>query len=543
MRIIAMYNLSLLMLSSSLLTSLCLAGAQPVAKVTAVVRVVRHQPGGKGAWLRTKIGTQLRAGDRVRTGRRSYAELRFADKSIHKLGERTDFVVLSPVPGATDARINVGSLWAKFAKGTRATIRTRTTVAAVRGTEIYVRVFEDGREEWHCFEGALRLVTPTRSMDLSAGQQTDVDPTGDIGEPTDAPPSQYAGGEETPMHERFSSGEDTGVTNDTTDFEQERSEEDPAQPQLNPVTSPSGEAFATFASEEQVDDARESGEVPDQPTLGPPGPIIPQGNMQVVIRGQTRQVTFFPRAESTAFVFTRDGHWLSGARIRQKLISGEGMLIVGAMPVSLFEETSRVRVTDFCLLAKRGNTALRIGRHWLVRTPVVGTSVGTLMPSQVVDGITWTQRWGLIQTDIAYLTDARPFAPGKQSAWYGRISGGIWGGRLGLSYLHLHNRSTGGALDWAFPMVRDEVDFYGEVGYDPLFRDRYITIGTYFPGFYQRTGIDVFFEYSRRPRPYHSIWAVRFYAPIGEHLRGALIFDYTPERRDFNIGVGIGYVL
>ena len=70
------------------------------ATITAVVRVVEHQRTGTAQWLASKVGTTLESGDRVRTGKRSYAEVSFADKSVVKLNELSELTVHSSPLGS-----------------------------------------------------------------------------------------------------------------------------------------------------------------------------------------------------------------------------------------------------------------------------------------------------------------------------------------------------------------------------------------------------------------------------------------------------------
>lgn len=87
------------------------------ATITAVVRVVEHQRTGTAQWLASKVGTTLESGDRVRTGKRSYAEVSFADKSVVKLNERSELTVHSVAAGKQEMELHQGSLWARFRQG------------------------------------------------------------------------------------------------------------------------------------------------------------------------------------------------------------------------------------------------------------------------------------------------------------------------------------------------------------------------------------------------------------------------------------------
>src|SRR5437016_498823 len=107
------------------------AQAQQVAKVNAVVRIVRAAPPGGSAFSDARIGTPLAAGGRVRTGGRSKAGLLYTNKSVLKLDELTE-VILS---GArqSDVRVVGGRIFADYTRP--ATVTGGYATAAVRVTK------------------------------------------------------------------------------------------------------------------------------------------------------------------------------------------------------------------------------------------------------------------------------------------------------------------------------------------------------------------------------------------------------------------------
>src|SRR5579862_4740871 len=108
------------------------ARAQSVASVSAVVRVVKTSHGADGPLVNARIGSTLAAGDRVRTGGRSAAGIRFPDRSALRLGELTEVVVTNA--RQRDARVTRGQVLANYRSP--GTLSGGYAVAAVRGTRI-----------------------------------------------------------------------------------------------------------------------------------------------------------------------------------------------------------------------------------------------------------------------------------------------------------------------------------------------------------------------------------------------------------------------
>src|SRR2546423_934661 len=92
------------------------ARAQPpvamVAKVSAIEHQVEKRAGIGPAWTETKAGEILRAGDGFRTGKRSKADINFADGSLVRLGQ------LSSVEftGEKQVKLRAGALLFSFLK-------------------------------------------------------------------------------------------------------------------------------------------------------------------------------------------------------------------------------------------------------------------------------------------------------------------------------------------------------------------------------------------------------------------------------------------
>jgi hypothetical protein len=73
------------------------------------------------------------AGDGVRTLRRGFADIRFADSSEIRLNERTDLVIEDSNTMRRYA-LSEGAMWVRVAKGVRTVVRTPVGTATARGT-------------------------------------------------------------------------------------------------------------------------------------------------------------------------------------------------------------------------------------------------------------------------------------------------------------------------------------------------------------------------------------------------------------------------
>src|SRR5947209_5114301 len=127
------------------------ARAQEVAKVNAVVRIVRTAAPGGSAFSDAHVGTPLTAGGRVRTGGRSKAGLLYTNRSVLKLDELTE-VILSGAQ-QSDVRVLGGRIYADYTRP--ATVTGGYATAAVRGTKIIY--FENRKTESayvRCYTGS-----------------------------------------------------------------------------------------------------------------------------------------------------------------------------------------------------------------------------------------------------------------------------------------------------------------------------------------------------------------------------------------------------
>lgn len=132
-------------------------GAQEVARVEAIVRVVKAAPPGGTAFADARLGMPLSGGSRVRTGGRSKTSLRFSDKSVIHLDELTEVLVSGG--RQRDARLLGGRLMGDFTRP--GTVSGGYATAAVRGTKFIF--FEDSRSRsayLRCYDGHVFVSSP-----------------------------------------------------------------------------------------------------------------------------------------------------------------------------------------------------------------------------------------------------------------------------------------------------------------------------------------------------------------------------------------------
>ncbi len=479
------------------------------ARITSVVRVVEHQKTGTTQWLPSKVGTSLENGDRVRTGKRSYAEVTFADRSVVKLNERSELTVSSTTAGKQDMELHQGSLWARFVKGSQATIRTKTTVAAVRGTEIFVAFLPDGSVLFRIFEGELFIVLPSgQQITLSAGQEVIVspEPTAPPPSPSPAPPPQF-GTDITVTDASFVdltvSGQETLVTPGAQDFN-DLQRSDPAQSSFNPTVSP---------------------EVPGGAAVTP---ITPEkGNLDVIVR--SRQ--WFLETTGIGLYSSRRPRTLYGIRLKPKATFGPIFFSISWQPTNI-AGTTRSRWTEVYFAYKDEQVGtIRLGRQWISRSPVNATLVGKLLISDIADGISWQKNFGATQLTAAYLYDSQPDlnkffgspVGGRRQGGYLRLAYPIRGGTIGISAMKVRGGATGYSLDFSQPIITNELEIYGEIGRNSFQRSNFYTVGLYFPGLFQRLGTDLFIEYTKAPRNLPDFFSVRIFHTIFPGFQAVLI--------------------
>ncbi len=141
------------------------------ATVKEVIRVVKTTDGGSSGLTDVKSGQALRAGQRVRTGGRSYAGIRFADRSTLRMGELSEVIVAGG--GGAETRVVRGRVFADLKSP--GSITGGYAVAAVRGTKIEYFVDEETKSAVvNCYEGEVYVGGGGNTM--AFGDPTEVTP-------------------------------------------------------------------------------------------------------------------------------------------------------------------------------------------------------------------------------------------------------------------------------------------------------------------------------------------------------------------------------
>ena len=156
------------------------AGDHWDARITAVTGEVVVYPAGGGDEVSGDVDMPLEAGDRVVTSAGATAEISLDGGSLLSLRESTDFTLENTQKSASIFSVALGSIMAKIQKlGSQSlSVRTPTSVAAVRGTEFavdvegdqsHVGVFDEGRVEVKGQAGGMTVLTPNQETSVTRG--------------------------------------------------------------------------------------------------------------------------------------------------------------------------------------------------------------------------------------------------------------------------------------------------------------------------------------------------------------------------------------
>ena len=128
-----------------------------------------------GGMTEGAMGDLLHHGDQLQTSSNTRAAIRFTDDgSVLRMNPSTELSIRAE--GERNAlrktlRVEFGELWARIQKreNVEYRIETPTAVAAVKGTEFYVRVEEDGRTTIVTIEGVLDFFNDVGTVEIPAG--------------------------------------------------------------------------------------------------------------------------------------------------------------------------------------------------------------------------------------------------------------------------------------------------------------------------------------------------------------------------------------
>src|SRR6266853_651498 len=154
--------------------SLCGAPDNPTCVLVEKEGKVEVARKGSAAWSPAEINGKLQLGDRLRTGSRSRATLRWSELSTVRVSELTSMEIQPPAKATDKPQLDLRSGAAYlFSREKPTEIQFRTPVAsgAIRGTEFNLEVAEDGRTILSLLDGEVDLSNEQGAAKLSSGEQ------------------------------------------------------------------------------------------------------------------------------------------------------------------------------------------------------------------------------------------------------------------------------------------------------------------------------------------------------------------------------------
>jgi tetratricopeptide (TPR) repeat protein/uncharacterized protein YaiE (UPF0345 family) len=151
-------------------TSFAQTPPSAIARAVSVQGAVEVRRTGTTTWQAVRLDDTFAAGDTIRVGGQSRADLQLLDQSVLRLNANTELII-EPVK---DQRTGVVNLLRGathfFSRGPRSLdVQTPFTIAGVRGTEFLV-VVEPNQTLLTIFEGTVLAQNPAGSLTLTSGQ-------------------------------------------------------------------------------------------------------------------------------------------------------------------------------------------------------------------------------------------------------------------------------------------------------------------------------------------------------------------------------------
>ena len=143
-----------------------------IARAVSVQGTVEVRRTAQEAWAPVKLNVGFFAGDTVRVGPRSRADLALLDRSFLRIDENTTVTIRPLTPERTGVLDLLRGAVHFLSRGPRALdVKTEFVAVGVRGTEFLV-VVEENRAAVTVFEGAVLAENPQGSVTLSARSST-----------------------------------------------------------------------------------------------------------------------------------------------------------------------------------------------------------------------------------------------------------------------------------------------------------------------------------------------------------------------------------
>lgn len=533
----------------ALLVAISGATAQqaPRAKVSSVIADVTHRLAGADAWARSKLGTLLGNGDRVRTARRSKAQVDFPDESFVRLGQLSELLVRQATGAGREMNITRGRLYGSFVKGAPMTITSPQATAAIRGTRIEAEIGPGG-ERWKCYDGEIEIVTRTgRRIIVGPGHEARVGAMGDIFLRSFSAPEKFAGGNEQSWFSVVKPGlQTTGFQGPNVRRLRE------SRLALERIAALQGRD--TFLSPDRRGDlvveikgARGSAYSPSGPdTAGALLALATLVGQGLLSQDEKQQEGEPPRVSENqfsadAYVIAAEKEWGAGLRLRPRGVTAGVYWELEATVGPEFRQAGESQVTgSFITLRDESWGDLRLGRQRFLKSPVNNGEIGTLMNFVTADAAVYSPPAGRFDVDLGYLFNTEIYDNDPDfEGWYGRVATPVGPCMLGVNVLGLSGEGDIGITgELSAPLVPRYVTLYGEAGQDAFDNGLY-TVGLHFPKLYQDQRIDLFVEYAGRDT-YDPQVSLRVYKEFDDRWTGLFILEKV-EGQDVDLGAGFSY--
>lgn len=568
-----------------------------VAKITFIQGVVEHLPTGQAKYLTSSVGVALNEGFRVRTGKRSRAEIRFANNNVVTLSQLAECLIHN----VRDMDLTRGKMRGEYSSAAR--VRSGSTVANITGTVLIIEsILEDdgsvtsvinyvaGDPRKPLNQQGLDVLTPDGRVTIPPGVSvrfntrppamgTPIDrsvdesphrpPPAERFRRGDAPPERFVeliidhhlAGNNIPnaaIHNTVGTDTQVNLRLDSMQRQQDTTFNHLTEPEAVSVARNLGRFVEVPPPEPSDGDTGDVGVIVNSP-VGPNHPRWrrPVKRSPAVPEGLGGVPNYFaPRFDSSLFLFKGEGSNRSlSAFLRERGVIGGVYWEFAVTPSNFFDPTtgstrSDLDVTDAFVVIKNNRWgSLTIGRQRFLKGPIQNTIIGTLQRQggrDIQDAITFSPKFSnkRVSLDLSYIIDAFPSGlatavSGTQPGAYGRLQYQANCGTFGVNVAgNSLAPQTGVTGDFSVPLIRNQLDFYGEIGTDTFSRD-VRTFGVYFPGLYQKYNVDVFIERtSLKDFGLPNEWLLRIYPRINQNLSALIAVD-KESGGDTRIGVGL----
>jgi len=151
------------------------AQATVIARAVSVQGSVDARRAGQQQWVAVKLNDGFAAGDAIRVGERSRADLALLNQSVLRLNAGSEMVV-EPVKDQSTGVVNLLRGATHFlSRGPRSLeVQTPFTTAGVRGTEFFIGL-EPNRTLLTVFEGTVVAANQAGSLTLTSGQSAEAE--------------------------------------------------------------------------------------------------------------------------------------------------------------------------------------------------------------------------------------------------------------------------------------------------------------------------------------------------------------------------------